>query len=510
MSLYFSPLSLLLVVAFAGTTATFFAGAKAKWVALGTALVTLAISLWLLASFQLGTTTDYQFLQINNWFTFSNSTGGSVAVNYVVGLDGISLPFLLLSTILSVATVIYHWDEKKDPAAFFALIGLTNAGLLGVFVSLDILLFFVFWEVVLIPMFFLIGHWGGPRRHYASIKFFVYTHVASVVMLVSLLAMVFIAGWPSLDFNYLNSAPIGIQSISTLNASIPEVTQVVLFGALFFGFGVKLPMVPFHTWLPDAHVEAPTGGSVLLAGMLLKMGGYGLIRIAFPLLPLGQEAAHPVVLLVAFVSIVWGAFLSLSQRDLKRMVAYSSINHMGIVLLAIALWTQMSVMAAVLLMFAHGLVSGLLFMLSGSVHHTFGTRDITSIGGINARTPALVTMLMIGSLASLGLPALVSFPAEFSALLATWESLGWWVMLPLLALVVTAGFYIWMLQRVAFGPTRGVPESAHDLPLNEMLAMTLLVSLIVLYGILPYLLVQFIPHTVIYASCHPGVCPSQP
>jgi NADH-quinone oxidoreductase subunit M len=507
----FTPLTLLLIVAFGGTAITFFAGAKARYVALVTAAATLACSLYLLGTFSLSSPLDYQFVQSNQWFSFIG-TSGNVAVNYTVGIDGISLPFLLLSTVLSVAVVIYHWEEKKNSSAFFALLMLTNAGLLGVFVSLDILLFFVFWEIVLIPMFFLIGHWGGPRRGYASLKFFVYTHVASVVMLVALLAMVFLGHWPNLDFGGSNYYTATVAGYNAQN--ITGIMQVLLFGALFFGFGVKLPMVPFHTWLPDAHVEAPTGGSVLLAGMLLKMGAYGLIRIAFPLLPLGRVTLFPLVATVAVISILWGAFLSLSQRDMKRLVAYSSINHMGIVLLAIALWTQLSVTAAVLLMFAHGLISGLLFMLSGSVHHTFGTRDIPSIGGINARTPILSTLLIIGSLASLGLPSLVSFPAEFASFLAVWESLSWWVFLPLLALVITAGFYIWMLQRMCFGPMRGVPAKAVDLPFNELFAMVLLVSLIVLYGVLPYLLVQFIPHAYIFTvPTHCGgtsVCPTQP
>ncbi|MCL4324631.1 MAG: NADH-quinone oxidoreductase subunit M [Candidatus Thermoplasmatota archaeon] len=511
MSLDLSPLTYLLALAFGGTLLTFFAGSRARWIALATAVGTLGISIWLLANFQLGLATDYQFVQVTHWLTLSTGGSAGLAVNYTVGIDGISLPFLLLSAILTLVTVIYHWDERKNPAGFFGLVGLTNAGLLGVFVALDVLLFFAFWEIVLIPMFFLIGHWGGTRRHYASLKFFVYTHVASVVTLVSLFAMVFLGNWGSMDFG----GSISTADVAALNVqSIPQITQVLMFGALFFGFGVKLPMVPFHTWLPDAHVEAPTGGSVLLAGMLLKMGAYGLIRIAFPLLPYGHVAAEPVVLGIAFLSIVWGAFLSLAQRDLKRMVAFSSINHMGIVLLAIALWTQLSVTAAVLLMFAHGLVSGLLFLLSGSVHHTFGTRDIPSIGGITSRTPILSTMLIIGSLASLGLPSLVSFPAEFSAFLATWEALGWWILLPLFALVITAGFYLWMLQRLSFGPAHGIPEKARDLPFNEMLAMGLLVSLIVLYGILPYLIVQLIPHSAIFATqCFHGgstVCATQP
>jgi proton-translocating NADH-quinone oxidoreductase chain M len=502
-----SPLTYLLAVAFLGTLATFLGGRHARLIALFTSVLALLVVLYLLTQFSFTQASGYQFLQLNTWFTYAPAPGSpGLSIDYAVGVDGISLPFLLLSAIVTVATVIYHWEESQNPSAFFGLLLLTNAGLLGVFVSLDILLFFVFWEVVLVPMFFLIGHWGGPRRQYAALKFFVYTHVASVVMLVSLLVLVFLGHWPNFDFTNMALA-------QGYDAAIPGVVQGVLFGALLFGFGVKLPMVPFHTWLPDAHVEAPTGGSVLLAGLLLKMGGYGLIRLAFPLLPLGRVALTPLVFFFAFLSIVWGALLSLAQRDLKRLVAYSSINHMGVVLLAIGLWTQLGVMAAVLLMFAHGLVSALLFMISGSVHHTFGTRDIPSVGGITSRTPLLSTLLMVGSLASLGLPALVSFPAEFSAFLATWETLGYWVFLPLFALVVTAAFYIWMMQRFSFGPPRGIPETARDLPPYEAIGMVVLASLIVLFGVLPFLIVHVITVSPVFGPCYHtggGACPGLP
>jgi NADH-quinone oxidoreductase subunit M len=273
------------------------------------------------------------------------------------------------------------------------------------------------------------------------------------------------------------------------------VTQTFLFLAMFFGFGVKFPIVPFHTWLPDAHVEAPTGGSVLLAGLLLKLGGYGLIRWAVELLPLGFAHARTILFAVALLSIVWGSFLALSQRDMKRLVAYSSINHMGIVLLAIAVNSSLGLLAAVFLMFAHGIVSALMFMTAGTVHHTFGTRDISALGGITPTTPALATLIMTGSLASLGLPALIGFPAEFSALLATWSALRYWVFVPLGILVVTAGFYLWMMQRMLFGPPRAVPEKIHDVPWYEGASMGLLMALTVLFGVLPGLLVNVIANS---------------
>jgi len=476
-------LSLLLATLLVGTVATFLSGTKARWTALAVSLVFVAEVAVL-------------FLDYPGWPGYSATLVPGFAesesytwislywmhVNYTVGVDGISLVFILLTAILQIATVVYSWGEERRPAAYFGLVLLTCLGCFGVFIALDVLLFFLFWEAVLIPMFFLIGYWGGPNRRYAALKFFVYTHVASIVMLVGLLALVFYSGATSFDYTAIYPAA----------HALPAVTQTFLFLALFFGFGVKFPIVPFHTWLPDAHVEAPTGGSVLLAGLLLKLGGYGLIRWAVFTLPRGFHVAQPILFFAAFLSIAWGSVLSLAQRDLKRMVAYSSINHMGIVLLAIALDSSLGLLAAVLLMFAHGIVSALLFMTAGSVHHTYGTRDIAELGGITPRTPTLATMIMVGSLASLGLPALISFPAEFTALLATWNGLQYWVFLPLGILVVTAAFYLWMMQRVLFGPPKGIPLDAHEIPWYESTGMGLLVALTVLFGILPALLVNVI------------------
>jgi proton-translocating NADH-quinone oxidoreductase chain M len=482
------PLSLILITLVAGTLATFFSGKSARYVALATSVIFLFEVAYLLSAFSWpllsssGTPT-FAFAETAPWIQLP-----WLKIDYSVGVDGISLPFVLLTAILQLVTVVYSFEERKNPSAWFGLVLLTCLGCFGVFVSLDILQFFLFWEAVLIPMFFMIGYWGGIRRRYAALKFFIYTHVASVVMLVSLFALAFYSHAPSFDFSDL---------YGPANA-LAATTQVFLFLGMFFGFGVKFPIVPFHTWLPDAHVEAPTGGSVLLAGLLLKLGGYGLIRWGLELLPTGLEHVAPLLYVIAFASIIWGAFLSLSQRDLKRMVAYSSINHMGIVLLAIAVYSNLGVLAAVLLMFAHGIVSALLFMVAGSVHHTFGSRDIVSVNGITPRTPVLSTMTMVGSLASLGLPALISFPAEFTAFLATWDRIGYWVFVPLAVLVVTAAFYLWMMQRLLFGPMKNVPAEAHDLPPYEAIAMGMLVALTVLYGILPGLLTNIIVHSPIY------------
>ncbi|MGA8541949.1 MAG: NADH-quinone oxidoreductase subunit M [Thermoplasmata archaeon] len=481
-------LSIILASLLVGTVGTFFAGAKARWVALATSIVFLAEVGLLLASYS--GWPGYSGSLVPGFSDTETYTWISLAwmhVNYSVGVDGISLVLILLTAVLQIATVVYSWGETHRPAGYFGLLMLTCLGCFGVFIALDILLFFLFWEAVLVPMFFLIGYWGGPNRRYAAIKFFVYTHVASIVMLVGLLALVFYSGATSFDFSSVYAAARGLS----------PVVQTFLFLALFFGFAVKFPIVPFHTWLPDAHVEAPTGGSVLLAGLLLKLGGYGLIRWAVEVLPNGFHSTQPLLFVIAFLTIIWGSVLSLAQRDIKRMVAYSSINHMGIVLLAIALNSSLGLLAAVLLMFAHGIVSALLFMASGSVHHQYGSRDISAIGGITPSAPALSTMIMAGSLASLGLPALIGFPAEFTAFLATWNALGYWVLIPLAVLVVTAAFYLWMMQRVLFGPPKNVPADAHDLPWYEGAGMGLLVAMTVLFGILPSLLVNIIVNSPI-------------
>ena len=482
-------LSITLISLVLGTLVTFLSGERARWAALGTSLLFLLEVVLLFHGYTwsapavAGGAPSFAFAESVPWIHLDWLT-----VNYVVGVDGISLVLILLTAFLQIATVVYTWNEERRPGAWFGLVLLTCLGSFGVFVSLDVLLFFLFWEAVLVPMFFMIGYWGGVRRRYAALKFFVYTHVASIVMLAGLLSLVFYTGGHSFDYaDLFASAPL-----------LSNAVQVFLFLALFFGFGVKFPIVPFHSWLPDAHVEAPTGGSVLLAGLLLKLGGYGLIRWDTELLPVALGHVQWILYGIAFLSIVWGSWVSLAQRDLKRLVAFSSINHMGIVLLAIAVGTQLGVVAAVLLMFAHGIVSGLLFMVSGSVHHTFGTRDITGLGGITPKTPMLSTMTMVGAMASLGLPALISFPAEFAALLATWDVLGYWVVIPLVTLVVTAAFYVWMMQRLLFGPERGVPEGVHDLDWNEAVGMAMLVALTVLYGVLPGLLVTVIQQSPVY------------
>jgi NADH-quinone oxidoreductase subunit M len=475
-------LSLLIIFALVGAIISFVSGKYSKSIALIFSALIFIFTLYIVLNFKYGYI-GYQYMESYSWINTPYLTA-----NYVLGIDGISLLMLLLTAFLFLVVIIYSWDENHNVSSFFGLIMLEEMGVLGVFLSLDFLLFFIFWELSLVPMFFLIAYWGGKNRNYAAYKFFIYTHVAGVIMLVSVLSIYFYSSASSLDFS----------AMTAKSAFISPFTQFVIFLGLLFGFGTKMPIVPMHTWLPDAHVEAPTAASAILAGLLLKMGAYGLIRLGAFMLPSGRSAAEPLMLFLGILSIAWGTFAALSQKDLKKMIAYSSISHMGMVLIGIAVWSQIGVMGAVFLMFAHGLVSPLLFMSAGSIHHSYGTREIPKLGGLAKKTPIIGAILVIASLASLGLPSLIGFPAEFSILYALYSSSGfYYAIVPIAILAVTAGYYIWALQRAVFGPYKCKVKKPHDLPLNEFVSMGMLISLIVLYGILPFLLVNVITSSFI-------------
>jgi NADH-quinone oxidoreductase subunit M len=438
-----------------------------KLTALGVALVPLALSTALALAFD-PARGGYQFVEVHPWIP-------ALGASLKLGVDGISLPMVWLTALLTVLVFWFSWDRGER--AYYSLFLLLEVAVLGVFASLDLFLFYVFWELVLVPMYFIIQRWGGPRRAYASLKFFVYTFAASMVMLVGIMALYFGAGVGSFDLEALASAAPGTG----------QLFQVLAFAALFVGFAVKMPQVPFHTWLPDAHVEAPTGGSAMLAGVLLKMGSYGLIRVALPLLPAGAKALAPLMMAVGILSVLYGALVCLAQRDLKRLVAYSSISHMGMVLIGISLLSPAGVAGAALMMFAHGLISPLLFMASGAIHHGAGTRELPKLGGLALRAPRAAVLLTAGALASLGLPGMAQFVAEFVVLLAAYQLLGLWVWLPALTVVLTAGYYLWALQRGLFGPASPQSLAAHDLRGYEFWPMLALLVLVILFGVWPRL-----------------------
>ncbi len=420
-------------------------------------------------------------------------------INYFLGADGLSLPLIWLTALLSVLCLVYSWNIDKGTKGYYILFLLLEGGLIGVFCALDFFLFYVFWEVVLLPMYFLIGIWGGTNRLYAAIKFFIYTLVGSVLMLIAMLIMYFVSE-PN-TFNML-----------TLMAMEPfffhgGVLGVSLFLLLFIGFAIKVPIFPFHTWLPDAHVEAPTAVSVMLAGILLKMGGYGLFRISYPMLP-SQATKQVFIALIAalaMVNIIYGAFCALAQKDFKKLVAYSSVSHMGYVLLGLAALTSAGVTGAALQMFNHGVSSAMLFLVVGVIYDRAHHRDLTRFGGIGLQMPWYTGIATVGFFASLGLPTLNGFVSEFLCFMGAWDSksslitvaghgLGarWIVYVCLLGVVLGAVYILWTIQRVYLGQIKNEEYKRFpDVNFREVVALVPLAFLCILLGVYPSLLIDF-------------------
>jgi NADH-quinone oxidoreductase subunit M len=454
-----------------------------KLVALVTSGATLAVGVGILTRFDFDDTKLHQFEVNRGWIDVINS-------RYHVFIDGISLPLLLLSMLITVLCVIYSWNhfpEPHNPKAFLMLMLVLETGMNGTFVAEDLILFFVFFELVLLPMYFMIGVWGGENRQYASIKFFLYTLFGSALMILSFLAL-FFRGGNTFD----------IPTLIEHGPTIAKGTQVLIFAGLFMGFAIKVPMFPFHTWLPDAHTEAPTVGSVILAAVLLKLGTYGFIRIALPILPEAAKVWAPWIGGLAVIGIIYGALGSLAQRDMKRLIAFSSVAHMGFVMLGISTLTSFGINAAVFGMVAHGLITGMLFFLSGSIHERFHTRDLNRLGGLLKQAPLLGWILGFCAFASLGLPGLAGFWGEFPAILSAYhvadglnQNLYWgYMVVAAIGTVFAAGYLLWMYQRTAFGlPKEEFAEAhIHDVHGPEWLAWTPLLVLIVVLGVFPGLM----------------------
>ena len=470
-----------------------------KKVALYTSIATVAVGVLTLFRFDFGNAGTMQFVDEKTWIPLIKSS-------YYIGLDGISLPLYFLSMVITLLVVIYsldHIPSPGNPKAFFSLMLVLQTGMAGTFIAQDLILFFVFFELVLLPMYFMIGVWGGENRQYASLKFFLYTMFGSALMLVAFLALFFKTGAESFAIPYL------VENGGALAKNV----QVWIFAGMFIGFAVKVPMFPFHTWLPDAHTQAPTQGSVILAAILLKLGTYGFVRIAIPVLPDAAIAWAPYIGGLAVIGIIYGSLGCLAQTDMKRLIAFSSVAHMGFVMLGISTLTTFGVSAAMFGMVAHGLITGMLFFVAGSVKERYHTLEIARLGGLLKQMPRMGWILGLVSMASLGLPGLAGFWGEFPAILSAYSPAAGlnetvfrvYMVIAALGTVLAAAYLLWLYQRVAFGEPKaefagdghGHDDHAfHDVNKFEWFAWTPLLIAIVVFGVVPNLLFKVLDPAV--------------
>jgi len=451
----------------------------AKWLALAGSVAALALSIWMFFDFSIHQA-GFQYVVQRDWVDI-----GSFHLQYYMGVDGLSLPLVVLTTFLTVASVLVSFSVTMRPRAYYACLMVLATSVLGVFCALDFLLFFLFWELELFPMFLLIAVWGSGRKEYSATKFVLFTVAGSAFMLVGILALAFSQG------------TFDIVKLGHANFASTIIPLSWIFFFLLVGFAVKLPVVPLHTWLPDAHSDAPTAVSVMLAGVLLKMGGYGILRMCVTIMP--AVATHYSIWFAAIgaSSVLYGAFITLRQKDLKRLIAYSSVSHMGIVLLGIGALGATGIAGAEYQMLAHGLITGLLFVMVGLMYERTHTRDIARLGGLARQMPLIATGMVFAGFASLGLPALAGFIAEITVFLGTFQRYEWAVLMAIFGAVLSAGYILWTMERVVFGPVRHEWDSLTDQHHWWEHSVVLgLAGLVILLGVYPGLMMDMIQPAV--------------
>ena len=471
-----------------------------KWIALGVTLFSFGFAIWAYLKydpskvFALNTKdANMQLVEHYYWIRSFNIT-------YYVGIDGLSVLMLLLTGFVSVVGVLASWNIKKKVKGYYALYLILIAAMYGVFISLDFFLFYVFWEIMLLPMYFLIGIWGGPRKEYAAIKFFIYTLVGSLFMLLGVIALYYNLPEGQHTFNIIDMMRNADHYASIKILGLPF--DKVVWLALFLGFAIKIPMFPFHTWLPDAHVQAPTPISIILAGVLLKMGTYGILRLNYTIFPKATMWAATGIAVFGVINIVYGAMVAMAQRDLKKLIAYSSVSHMGYVMLGMAGMTAASMNGAVLQMFSHGIITAMLFMLVGVIYDRAHHRIIDNFGGIAQLMPIYAAFAGIAWFAALGLPGFSGFIAEALIFLGAFPNLQPYVIIAALSVILTAAYMLWSYQRVFFGPIKeDMADKYHyrsfpDLSIRELLVLVPLAITAIVIGFYPKIILSMMDGTL--------------
>jgi NADH-quinone oxidoreductase subunit M len=441
----------------------------------------------------INTQEGFQFVEKASWIDIrSVAWFGRIHIEYLMGIDGLSVLMVILTALISFIAVFASWPIDKSLKGYFALLLLLDAGMMGVFVSLDFFLFYVFWELMLLPMYFLIGIWGGPRREYAAIKFFLYTLLGSVLMLLALLALYFsvsiadpATGEKMHTFNMLAMMNPANYDAGSILGGLNTSWRYIAFVALFIGFAVKVPIFPFHTWLPDAHVEAPTAISVILAGVLLKMGTYGLLRVSFAMFPDATVHYQIPLAILGFINIVYGALVAMAQTDFKKLIAYSSISHMGVVVLGMAALNTQGITGAVMQMFNHGTITAMLFLIVGVLYDRAHTRGLNDFGGLMNQMPKYSGVMVVAFFAALGLPGLSGFISEAFSFLGAFQSFRWITIASTLGIVLTAAYMLWTLQRLFLGTLPEKWKTLPDINGRELGMLIPLAVIVIVLGIYP-------------------------
>src|SRR2546422_2399946 len=518
--IFTSPLTWIILLPVIGALAAMVTPARfARWMALIFAAATFVLSMVLF--FQIAFN-GYNFGNLNNpaysidlpWINFTTSSF-TFRINYFLGVDGLSLPMVILNALLTVLAIIGGW-EKPRVKEYIALLLLLETGVMGVFISLDLLLFFLFWEVELAPMFLLIGIWGSdvikhgmPGRIYSAWQFLLYTFFGSIFMLAGILLLYFKLGGTTASMQYFSTHFLsGTVTIPLFGITMS--LQLLTFLLIYIAFAIKIPMFPFHTWLPDAHTDAPTEVSVILAGILLKMGAYGLIRICFTLLPFGAHEFAPALGIFAVINIIYGAGICLVQTDMKRLIAYSSVSHMGVILLGVAAAAGVGDLAfrtaaltgATVQMVSHGLITGMLFFCVGVIYDHAHTREIAVFGGVAKKMPLLATLFTFAGLASLGLPGLAGFVAEYITFTSSYQIWTAVTIVSVFTMILTAAYLLWMLKRVFYGPFNTRWSGLPDATLRETIPLFALAAVIVFVGIYPTFLINVITPSLTHVLTH--------